>query len=58
MLKEIRMNNIMPWLQALLAKQQRPIPASYLPHLETVCLYCTLRLANQANKERLDRING
>ncbi|KAG2063593.1 hypothetical protein BDR04DRAFT_1163527 [Suillus decipiens] len=39
LLKEIRMNNIMPWSQALLAKQQKPIPASYLPHLETVCLY-------------------
>jgi len=58
MLKEIRMNNIMPQSQALLAKQQRPIPVSYLLHLETVCLYCTLRLANQANNERLDRING
>jgi hypothetical protein len=57
-LKEIRMNNISPRSKALLAKQQRPIPSTYLPHLESIRLYCTLRLANQANDERLARING
>lgn len=58
MLKEIRMNNISPRSQALLTRQQRSIQPSYLPHVESVRLFCTLKLANQANDERLARING
>jgi hypothetical protein len=58
MLKEIRTNRITPQLQALLDRQQRSIEASYLPHVETVHLYCMLKLANQANEEQLARINS
>ncbi|KAG2352810.1 hypothetical protein BDR07DRAFT_1497597 [Suillus spraguei] len=42
----------------LLAKQQKPISTSYLPEVESIRLYCTAKLPNDANDRILEKIDG